>query len=48
MVEVSITPVLLGGGVTLLPPPTQQARLKLAGHKVFRSGIVSLIYEVQP
>ena len=46
-VEVSIMPVLLGGGVTLLPPPAQQAKLKLSGHKVYRSGIVSLVYEVQ-
>jgi dihydrofolate reductase len=46
MVEVSIMPVLLGGGVTLLPPPAQRAKLKLTGDRVYRSGIVSLIYEV--
>jgi dihydrofolate reductase len=46
-VEVSIIPVLLGGGVSLLPPPAQQAKLKLSGHKVYRSGIVALVYEVQ-
>ena len=46
-VEVSIMPVLLGGGVALLAPPVQQAKLKLSGHKIYRSGIVSLIYEVQ-
>ena len=47
-VEVSTMPVLLGGGIHLLPPPAQPANLKLTGHKIYRSGIVSLIYEVTP
>jgi len=38
---------LLGGGVALLPPPAQQTKLKLSEHKVYRSGIVSLVYEVR-
>jgi len=46
-VEVRIMPVLLGTGVALLAPPAQQAKLKLSGHKIYRSGIVSLVYEVQ-
>lgn len=46
-VEVSIMPLVLGGGISLLPSPAGQARLKLAQHKIYRSGIVSLIYEVQ-
>jgi dihydrofolate reductase len=46
-VEVSVMPVLLGGGVALLPPPAQQTKLKLSEHKIYRSGIVSLVYEVQ-
>jgi dihydrofolate reductase len=46
-VEVATMPVLLGAGVKLLPPPAQPAKLKLAGHKIYRSGIVSLVYEVQ-
>ncbi len=45
-VEVSVMPVLLGEGIKVLPPPAQQARLKLAAHRVYGSGIVSLIYEV--
>ena len=45
-VEVSVMPVLLGEGIKVLPPPAQQARLKLASHRVYLSGIVSLIYEV--
>jgi dihydrofolate reductase len=46
-VEVSTMPVLLGGGIQLLPPPPRQAKLRLTDHKIYRSGIVSLIYEVQ-
>jgi dihydrofolate reductase len=47
-VEVSLMPVLLGGGVPLLPPQAQRTTLKLSGHKIYRSGIVSLVYDVQP
>jgi len=47
MVEVSIMPVVLGKGIPMLPPPAQQAGLKLVSHKIYRSGIVSLGYEVQ-
>jgi dihydrofolate reductase len=47
-VEVSAMPVLLGGGIQLLPPPSHQVKLKLTGHKIYRSGIVSLSYDVQP
>ena len=46
-VEVSLMPVLLGGGIPLLPPPTQRTTLKLSGHKIYRSGIVSLQYDVR-
>ena len=45
-VEVSVIPVLLGTGVPLLPPPYSPANLKLQDHKVYRSGRVSLAYEV--
>ncbi len=46
-VEVAVVPVLLGGGVPLLPPPADRARLTLEGHRVYpRSGIVSLEYAV--
>ena|ERR1700682_1680237 len=45
-VEVAIMPVLLGTGVALLPSPAQQTKLKLSKHKVYRSGIMSLVYEV--
>jgi dihydrofolate reductase len=47
-VEVAIMPVLLGGGIPLLPAPARQIKLKLIGHKVYsKTGIVSLEYSVQ-
>jgi dihydrofolate reductase len=46
-VEVSLMPVLLGGGIPLLPPQAQRTTLKMSGHKIYRSGIVSLVYDVQ-
>jgi dihydrofolate reductase len=46
MVEVSVIPVMLGAGIPLLPPPYHPAKLRLLSHKVFRSGRVSLAYEV--
>lgn len=45
-VEVAVIPVLLGGGIPLLPPPAKRAALKLTGHRVYRTGIVSLEYAV--
>src|SRR6267143_3493004 len=46
-VEVTVIPVLLGDGVPLLPPPYNPAKLRLLSHKIYRSGRVSLAYEVQ-
>jgi dihydrofolate reductase len=47
-VEVALVPVLLGGGVPFLPPGSERASLRLAGHKVYeKSGIVSLDYAVE-
>jgi dihydrofolate reductase len=46
-VEVAVIPVLLGGGISLLPAPATQARLKLTGHKVYpKTGTISLEYAV--
>ena len=45
-VEVSVIPVLLGGGSPLLPPPAQQTKLNLTSHKTYSSGRVHLVYEV--
>ena len=46
-VELSVMPVLLGGGVPLLPHPAQQTKLVLTGHRVYKTGVVSLEYAVE-
>jgi len=46
-VEVSIMPVLLGGGVPLMAPPALRSKLRLKGQKIYGSGIVSLTYDVE-
>jgi dihydrofolate reductase len=46
-VDVGVIPVLLGDGLPLLPPPYTPASLKLTGHKIYKSGIVSLEYALK-
>lgn len=46
-VEVTVIPVLLGAGIPLLPPPYTPTKLKLVNSRVYRSGSVSLAYEVE-
>jgi len=47
-VEVAIIPVLLGGGIPLLPDPADRAKLRLTKHKVYaKTGTVALEYEVE-
>jgi hypothetical protein len=48
-VEVAVMPVLLGEGISLLPPrPTSERfRLQLASSSALGSGIVSLAYTVE-
>ncbi len=46
-IEISVIPVLLGGGVPFLSPPAHLTQLKLSEHKIYPSGRVSLAYEVQ-
>jgi dihydrofolate reductase len=46
-VEVAVIPVLLGTGISLLPPPYSPIKLRLINHHLYRSGRVSLTYEVQ-
>lgn len=47
-VEVSVIPVLLGGGVPLLPPPARLARLELKKHRLYeKTGTVSLEYAIR-
>lgn len=43
-VEVAIMPVLLGTGILLAPRLAAPAKLKLTGHKIYKSGIVLLEY----
>ncbi len=44
-VEVAVIPVLLGGGVPLLPHPAGRAGLRLVKHRVYeKTGTVSLEY----
>jgi len=45
-VEVAVMPVLLGGGVPLLPSVDARTRLHLTGHRVYPTGIVLLEYAV--
>ncbi|HVF01231.1 MAG TPA: dihydrofolate reductase family protein [Rubrobacteraceae bacterium] len=48
-VEVSVVPVLLGEGISLLPPKrsSERFKLKLSSSRVFKTGIVSLEYAVE-
>jgi dihydrofolate reductase len=43
-VEVALIPVLLGGGIPLLPAPAKPTKLRLTGHKVYGTGVVLLEY----
>jgi dihydrofolate reductase len=48
-VEVSVVPVLLGGGVPLLPSPADRARLKLRSHRLYgTTGTMRLEYDILP
>ena len=46
-VEVGVIPVLLGGGIPLLPSPARSVSLRLTSHRVYaKSGIVGLSYDI--
>jgi dihydrofolate reductase len=45
-VEPAIIPILLGGGVPLLPSPAARRRLSLTRHRAYPGGMVLLEYEV--
>ena len=46
-VEMSLIPVLLGGGIPLLPPPATRVRLKLRGQRVYqKTGTIGLEYDI--
>ena len=45
--DVAVIPVLLGGGIPLLPAPAPRTSLKLTNRRVYeKSGIVALEYDV--
>lgn len=47
-VEVAIMPVLLGGGIPLLPSPAREVKLKLTSYRVYeKTGIVGLEYAIE-
>lgn len=47
-VEVSLIPVLLGGGIPLLPSPAARATLALRSHRLYeKTGIVGLEYDIR-
>lgn len=46
-VEVTIVPILLGGGIPLLPPRTGSHRLSLVHSRVYPSGMVAVHYRVE-
>jgi dihydrofolate reductase len=48
-VEVAVIPVLLGEGISLLPPEpsSERFKLKLASSRTYKTGIVSLGYAVE-
>jgi len=47
-VEIAVMPVLLGGGIPLLPTPAARTKLRLTGHRVYKkTGIVLLEYAVE-
>jgi dihydrofolate reductase len=42
-----VVPVLLGGGVPMLPSPADRARLKLKKHRVYeKTGTIGLEYDI--
>jgi dihydrofolate reductase len=47
-VDVAIVPVLLGGGIQMLPVPSDRLSLKLRAHRCYsKTGIVFLEYDVR-
>jgi dihydrofolate reductase len=48
-VDAGIMPVLLGGGIPLLPSPAERAKLVLKNQRIYeKSGIVGVEYDVAP
>ncbi len=47
ILDIGVIPVLLGGGIPLLPTRAAQKRIELISHKIYKSGIVGLQYAVK-
>jgi dihydrofolate reductase len=46
--EIGVIPVLLGGGIPLLPPPAGRAGLKLTSQRTFeKTGTIALAYDIK-
>ena len=45
-VEVGIVPILLGGGIPLLPSLEKRIKLSLTGHQVRKTGMICLEYAI--
>jgi len=46
-IEVALIPVLLGGGIPLLPPPADRAVLKLCKGRAYeKTGTIGLEYDI--
>lgn len=44
-VELAVIPVLLGGGLPLLPPPSDRTKLELVKHRIYeKTGTIALEY----
>lgn len=46
-VEVAVMPAIVGGGIPFVETPAASRKLTLVSHKVYKSGIVMLTYDVQ-
>jgi dihydrofolate reductase len=46
-VEVAIMPILLGGGIPLVPASPNRVMLELTSNRIYQSGIVSLEYAIK-
>lgn len=47
-VQVAVMPVILGGGLPMLPPPAGLEKLRLTAHTIYKkSGTVLLTYDVE-
>jgi dihydrofolate reductase len=45
--EVAVMPVVLGQGIPLIAPTSERLNLRLTSHRVWRSGMVSLEYDIR-